>query len=436
MQGLILNGTKNVFEVECDDGITRTCAIKGKVLKSSENYYNPLAPGDQVVLDSDSIEEDKALICDLVPRKNEFVRWNVKKRQPQILATNLDYLLIVTTPDEPPFRPRFVDRALAQAEYENLVPIIVCNKYDLVSGQGKGGTSDGEDLSLRAETLADVGDFGDATDGFSDSSGTSAGATDGSSDSSDASAGASGAFSSASDGSLAQVALPERKRRFDSASGAYDGTTGTSSGATGSPLAQVALQAKNQRKSLTLAEQFENQLQIWENIGYRVIRSSARTGEGIEELAHLIENKLSAFVGQSGVGKSSIINVLDNNVVLKTGSLSQKYGKGCHTTTKGSLIHLNLDEALVGGRKGATANIIDTPGVRRFLLHDISPENLAFYFRDFKPFLGKCNFGMSCSHIHESGCAIKAALQSGKIAPERYESWLRIVEEMKSGNYE
>lgn len=395
MQGLILNGTKNVFEVECDDGITRTCAIKGKVLKSSENYYNPLAPGDQVVLDSDSIEEDKALICDLVPRKNEFVRWNVKKRQPQILATNLDYLLIVTTPDEPPFRPRFVDRALAQAEYENLVPIIVCNKYDLVSGQGKGGSSDVEDLSLRAGTLADVGDFGDATDGFGEETG-------GSSDSSDASSGATGAFSSAS----------------------------------GSSLAQVALQAKNQRKSLTLAEQFENQLQIWENIGYRVIRSSARTGEGIEELAHLIENKLSAFVGQSGVGKSSIINVLDNNVVLKTGSLSQKYGKGCHTTTKGSLIHLNLDEALVGGRKGATANIIDTPGVRRFLLHDISPENLAFYFRDFKPFLGKCNFGMSCSHIHESGCAIKAALQSGKIAPERYESWLRIVEEMKSGNYE
>lgn len=401
MQGLILNGTKNVFEVECDDGITRTCAIKGKVLKSSENYYNPLAPGDQVVLDSDSIEEDKALICDLVPRKNEFVRWNVKKRQPQILATNLDYLLIVTTPDEPPFRPRFVDRALVQAEYENLVPIIVCNKYDLVSGQGKGGTSDVEDLSLRAGTLADVGDFAGATDGFGEET----------------------------DASLAQATLSERKRRFDSASGAF-------SGATGSSLAQATLQSKNQRKSLTLAEQFENQLQIWENIGYRVIRSSARTGEGIEELAHLIENKLSAFVGQSGVGKSSIINVLDNNVVLKTGSLSQKYGKGCHTTTKGSLIHLNLDEALVGGRKGATANIIDTPGVRRFLLHDISPENLAFYFRDFKPFLGKCNFGMSCSHIHESGCAIKAALQSGKIAPERYESWLRIVEEMKSGNYE
>ncbi len=417
MQGLILNGTKNVFEVECDDGITRNCAIKGKVLKSSENYYNPLAPGDQVVLDDDSIEEDKALICDLLPRKNEFVRWNVKKRQPQILATNLDYLLIVTTPDEPPFRPRFIDRALAQAEYENLEAIIVCNKYDLISGQGKSGTS------FLSDDFADVDDFAGTSDALGEETDAYL--------AQDPLFEQNRQFDNSSENQLAQETLSWRKNRFFDSSDAS--------------LAQVPLQSENQRnhqnpknqqKSLALAEQFERQLQIWESVGYRVIRSSARTGEGIEELAHLIENKLSAFVGQSGVGKSSIINVLDNNVVLKTGSLSQKYGKGCHTTTKGSLIHLNLDEALVGGRKGATANIIDTPGVRRFLLHDISPENLAFYFRDFKPFLGKCNFGMSCSHIHESGCAIKAAVQSGKIAPERYESWLRIVEEMKSGNYE
>ncbi len=319
MQGLILNGSKNVFEVECDDGVVRSCAIKGKILKSEQDYYNPLSPGDKVVLDDSSIEEDKAMILSLVPRKNEFVRWNVKKRLPQLLASNLDYLLIVTTPDEPPFRPRFIDRALAQAEYENITPVIVCNKYDLKAG---------------------------------------------------------------------------------------------------------------------LSEKFQRQLEIWEEIGYKVIRSSAKTGEGIEELANLIENKLSAFVGQSGVGKSSIINVLDNNVVLKTGSLSQKYGKGCHTTTKGSLIHLNLDEALMGGRIGAVADIIDTPGVRRFLLHDISAENLALYFRDFKPFLGKCSFGMSCSHLGEKGCAVKEAVSQGKIAPERYESWTRIVEEIKSGDFE
>lgn len=403
MQGLILNGTKNVFEVECDDGITRNCAIKGKVLKSGEKYYNPLAPGDVVVLDSDSIEEHKALICDLVPRKNEFVRWNVKKRQPQILASNLDYLLIVTTPDEPPFRPRFIDRALAQAEYENIEPIIVCNKYDLVSGQGMAGVEDArfaEDARF-TENFSGGAEDARLTENF-------AGGAENSRWAEEFSGGAEDARWEEEFSGATEVLARNRQ----------------SAGATGA--------CRREER----AEQFERQLQIWESVGYRVIRSSARTGEGIEELAHLIENKLSAFVGQSGVGKSSIINVLDNNVVLKTGSLSQKYGKGCHTTTKGSLIHLNLDEALVGGRKGATANIIDTPGVRRFLLHNISPENLAFYFRDFKPFLGKCSFGMSCSHIQEKNCAIKAAVQSGKIAPERYESWLRILEEMKSGDFE
>lgn len=319
MQGLILNGSKNVFEVECEDDITRDCPIKGKILKESDGYYNPIAPGDIVTLDDETLEEFKGQITGLVPRKNEFVRFNIKKRQPQLLAANLDYLLIVTTPDEPPFRPRFIDRALAQAEYQNITPVIVCNKYDLPAAKD---------------------------------------------------------------------------------------------------------------------EDFQTRLSIWEDIGYKVIRSSARTREGMEELANLIENHLSALVGQSGVGKSSLINVLDNNVVLKTGSLSQKYGRGTHTTTKGSLMHIQLDEALMGGRKGACANIIDTPGVRRFILHDISADNLALYFRDFKEHLGKCAFGMSCSHLTEKGCAIKQAVEEGTISAQRYDSWKRISDELKNGSWE
>ncbi len=319
MQGLILNGSKNIFEVECEDGITRDCPIKGKILKESDGYYNPIAPGDIVTLDDETLEEFKGQITGLVPRKNEFVRFNIKKRQPQLLAANLDYLLIVTTPDEPPFRPRFIDRALAQAEYQNITPVIVCNKYDLPAAKD---------------------------------------------------------------------------------------------------------------------EDFQTRLSIWEDIGYKVIRSSARTREGMEELANLIENHLSALVGQSGVGKSSLINVLDNNVVLKTGSLSQKYGRGTHTTTKGSLMHIQLDEALMGGRKGACANIIDTPGVRRFILHDISADNLALYFRDFKEHLGKCAFGMSCSHLTEKGCAIKQAVEEGSISAQRYDSWKRISDELKNGSWE
>ncbi len=83
-----------------------------------------------------------------------------------------------------------------------------------------------------------------------------------------------------------------------------------------------------------------------------------------------------------------------------------------------------------------TADIIDTPGVRRFLLHDISADNLHLYFREFKPFVGKCSFGMSCSHTHEKGCAIKEAVEEGKISPIRYDSWMRIVQELKTGSFE
>jgi len=317
MRGTILNGTKNVFEVDCEDGIVRDCPIKGKVLKSEQSYYNPLAPGDVVELDE--VSADKARIISLVPRKNEYVRWNIKKRLPQLMAANLDYLLIVTTPDEPPFRPRFIDRALAQAEYENITPVIVCNKWDL--------------------------------------------------------------------------------RDTDN-------------------------------------ELFTEQIETWEKIGYTVLKISAKTGEGMVEFASLLSGKLSALVGQSGVGKSSIVNVLDNSVVLRTGSLSEKYGRGTHTTTKGSLMHIKIDEALTGGIHGVKADIIDTPGVRRFLLHDISAENLALNFRDFKPFLGKCQFGMSCSHKSEPGCAVKQAVDKGEISPLRYESWLRIAEELRSGNFE
>ncbi|MBQ5472544.1 MAG: ribosome small subunit-dependent GTPase A [Treponema sp.] len=313
MQGLVLAGTNNVFEVECEDGTNRSCTIKGKVLKQDKQYYNPLAPGDLVVVEADEIDSEKGQIISLVPRKNEFVRWNVKGRCPQLLAANIDYMILVTTPTEPPFRPRFVDRELAQAEMLGLNPVIVCNKYDLIND----------------------------------------------------------------------------------------------------------------------APEVEDYLQIWENLGYKVMRLSAKTGEGMTEFVDLIEDHLSAFVGQSGVGKSSLVNVLDDSCVLKTGSLSKKYGRGNHTTTKGTLNHLELNTALTGGVRGRIASIIDTPGIRRFMLDGIEAEDLQLYFREFKPFIGKCKFGMNCTHTSEPECAIKEAVENGDITEERYESWERISYQIK-----
>ncbi len=323
LTGRVLSGSNNVFEVESvseEDGsfITRSCALKSKRLKSEKKYYNPLAPGDLVQIEVDSLEDKKGQITALVPRKNEFVRWNVKGRSPQLLAANLDHVILVTTPEQPDFRPRFIDRELAQAERQGIDPVILINKCDL-------------------------------------------------------------------------------------------------------PAAQE--------------EDFLRYVAIWEKLGYKVMKISAKSGEGMVEFARFIQNKLCALVGQSGVGKSSLVNVLDSTVVLKTGSLSKKYGKGSHTTTKGTLLHIKLNESLTGGIHGLTASIIDTPGVRRFVLHDIEAKGLALYFREMSPLVGQCSFGLSCTHTNETGCKIIEAVEAGEISRERYKNWKKIAEEIKSGRW-
>ena len=127
---------------------------------------------------------------------------------------------------------------------------------------------------------------------------------------------------------------------------------------------------------------------------------------------------------------------MDNSCVLKTGSLSKKYGRGSHTTTKGTLIHLTLNESLFDGVKGRMADIIDTPGIRRFVLDDVKAGDLALYFKEFEPFIGKCKFGLNCSHISEPGCAVLEAVEKGSISPERYDSWRRISHEILTGSWE
>ncbi len=320
MQGTVTGGSNNVFLVECEDGVVRRCGIKGKKLKASECYYNPLAPGDVVIVEADGFDDECARVLDLVPRKNEFVRWNIKGRSPQLLAANLDYLVCVTTPGSPPFRPRFVDRMLIQADSSHIEPLIVCNKSDLP-------------------------------------------------------------FS------------PVTERRF--------------------------------------AE--------WERLGYTVLKVSAKTGDGLDRLAGKLAGKLSAFAGQSGVGKSRIIHALDPGLMLRTGSLSEKYGKGVHTTTQGTLFHLDTGAfAAVGSAVGMfpQTSVIDTPGVRRFVLHDVDGEDLICYFRELEPLVGTCRYGMSCSHETENGCAVLEAVRSGTVMEDRYESWLRIRRELTEGTWE
>ena len=309
MQGLVLSGANNFFAVRTPEGNVVRCSIKGKKLKEIRGYYNPLAPGDTVDIEYDTLHPDQGQITALIPRRNGFARWNQKTRSPQLLAANIDLLLCVTTPANPPFRPRFTDRTLVQAAAEDIPTLIIVNKIDL--------------------------------------------------------------------------GIPESIRE---------------------------------------------RIRDWQRIGIQVCEVSAKTGEGLELLARLLSGKTCAVTGQSGVGKSSLLNGLDPSLALKTADISFKYDRGIHTTTQG--IFLPMTFTAHDGTQ-LSFNIIDTPGIRHFALWGIKPEEIIFYFPEMEKAAIQCAFGLSCSHIHEHGCRILEELSAGHIHPDRYESWRSMHDELE-----
>ncbi len=162
----------------------------------------------------------------------------------------------------------------------------------------------------------------------------------------------------------------------------------------------------------------EAQLALYQHIGYRVIYTSVVTQHGLDELVAQLKDRTSIFVGHSGVGKSSLVQVLLPHQEIRIGELSEATGKGMHTTTTAVLYHLDL-----GG------DLIDSPGIREFGLWDISAEQVAEGFVEFRPFLSQCKF-RNCQHRQEPGCALRVALTSGEITRQRLDSYHRIVESL------
>jgi len=303
LKGLVIRGSRNVMTVRVtsEEGQTELeCRIKGKVLKGQENLYNPIAPGDWVVVEREA-NSSAAMILSVEERKNIFSRFNQKGSASQLLAANVDLALCVCTPSSPPFRPRFLDRVLLQADIAGIDSFVICNKIDLE----------------------------------------------------------------------------------------YDDIDA------------------------------DERLEEYCRIGYKVLYVSAKTGEGIQELRNEIAGKTCVLTGQSGVGKSCIINALQPGLDIKEGELNEKYDRGVHTTT------MSIMFELADGTK-----IIDTPGVRRFIPDGIQSSEVINYLREFAPLAGKCSFGMSCSHKLERGCKILEAVQAGVIHEDRYDSFLRICDDL------
>lgn len=164
---------------------------------------------------------------------------------------------------------------------------------------------------------------------------------------------------------------------------------------------------------------------IYQKAGFPTVLTSAVTGEGIEQLKEELRGRFSVFTGNSGVGKSSILNALCPALAIPTGEISQKLGRGRHTTR-----HVEIFKTPGG------AMIADTPGFAAFDLENMEltdPEKLPYAFPDFAPYIDSCRF-VGCSHTKERGCGVLEALAAGKICPSRHRSYVRLYEQLKSVN--
>lgn len=292
MIGTILRGINNIYTVS-DGTETYMCRIKGKLLSTVNDEYNPLAVGDEVEFTPSTNME--GLITSRLERNNCFQRWNVKGQCNQTVVANMDLMVCVASCCNPPFRPRFIDRVIACCQGVPL--LIVLNKSDL--------------------------------------------------------------------------GLKEKEK-----------------------------------------ERFE----LFEKLGYQTIKVSAKNLDGVDELIEIVKNKKVAFVGQSGVGKSTLINeILGTD--QRTNEISSKHDRGRHTT--------NFSQLLTKG----DVTIVDTPGVREIMVPHKSELEIAQSFPEFVENRDKCAFD-GCTHTDEPDCEIKRLVESGDIDEDRYESYLRMLDSL------
>ena len=170
-------------------------------------------------------------------------------------------------------------------------------------------------------------------------------------------------------------------------------------------------------------EKFTEVKHIYEAIGYKVISMSLETGQGVEEVKALLKDKVTLLSGHSGVGKSTFINIIFPEMKLKTQDVSGWSGKGLHTTTFAEMFDLPF-----GGR------IIDTPGIRELGLVDIPKQELSHYFPEMRALINDCQFN-NCMHMNEPGCAVKSAVEAGRIHIDRYISYCNILDKIEEIKY-
>ncbi len=295
-EGIVIQASSGLFQVETACGVIECMARAGA-------DPGAIVPGDRVLITPQPA--GRGVIEALIPSTTRFSRKVAGRRQDeQVIAANLDQVVIVLAAAEPPFKETTLDRYLAAAEHCRLDAVVCINKVDLAPDVD---ADSAHDLPGRAE--------------------------------------------------------------------------------------------------------------VYTRIGYPVIMTSATTGSGIGPLRQALEGRVSALVGPSGVGKSSLICAVSPGVSLDTGEISASTGKGRHTTTCSRLIKLDN-----GGY------VADTPGMREFGFHQISRDELAWCFREFRPHAQSCRFA-DCRHVKEPGCGVRKAVEQGQVSRSRYEHYVRLMGE-------
>lgn len=163
-----------------------------------------------------------------------------------------------------------------------------------------------------------------------------------------------------------------------------------------------------------------SEAEAYEAAGYKVFHICVNDGTGLEELKACLSGTLTTLAGPSGVGKSSLINYLCPEASMQTGEISEKLGRGRHTTRHAEILVMDNN-----------SYIVDTPGFTSYDVNKLAPEDLADYYRELYPYVGKCRFNM-CSHTHEPGCAVHEAIEKGELSSYRYERYVKLYEELKN----
>lgn len=303
-EGRLVRIDRKQLHVEIGERVV-PCTMRGRFFEGQDDdaESRPYAVGDLVRV---ALDGEQATIEEVLPRKTRIAR--PRPRDPnrwQVIAANVELLVIVASLKQPATRPGLIDRMLVTAECEGIEPLIVLNKVDLVGADEP-----------------------------------------------------------------AAFAAP------------------------------------------------------WRALGYAVLETSVPAARGIEELRAAMRGRVAMLLGHSGVGKSSLLAALDPAIAARVGALvaaGTKMARGAHTTTSASMHRLAF-----GG------HLIDTPGVREFGLPPMEPHDLAHHFRELAPLIAQCRYS-TCTHDHEPGCAVKAAAAAGKIHPDRFTTYQKLLEELKGG---